>query len=94
MCGRAAYPFPYTDRASVGAPLCPGVMEAYVAGVSGGTSPSTFSPDNTVTRVQMTTFVQRSLDQGLGRTRGALGTHGDLVRTAGRVAMPRSVILV
>jgi YVTN family beta-propeller protein len=68
MCGGLTYPFPYTDVASVGAPFCPGIMEAYVTGVSKGTSPTTFSPNNTVTRVQMTTFLQRSLDQGLKRT--------------------------
>ena len=43
-------------------------MEAYVTGVSKGTTATTFSPTNTVTRVQMTTFLQRSLDQGLART--------------------------
>jgi hypothetical protein len=43
-------------------------MEAYVTGVSKGTTPTTFSPNNTVSRVQMTTFLQRSLDQGLART--------------------------
>jgi YVTN family beta-propeller protein len=42
-------------------------MEAYVTGVSKGTTPTTFSPNETVTRVQMTTFLQRSLDQGLTR---------------------------
>jgi hypothetical protein len=68
MCGGATYPFPYTDVSGVGAPFCPGIMEAYVTGVSKGTTPSTFSPNNTVTRVQMTTFLQRSLDQGLART--------------------------
>jgi hypothetical protein len=61
------YPFPYTDVSSVGAAFCPGIMEAYVTGVSKGTTPTTFSPNNTVTRVQMTTFLQRSLDQGLAR---------------------------
>jgi hypothetical protein len=68
MCGGATYPFPYTDVSSVGAAFCPGIMEAYVTGVSKGTTPTTFSPNNTVTRVQMTTFLQRSLDQGLART--------------------------
>jgi hypothetical protein len=68
LCGGANYPFPYTDVSGVGAPFCPGIMEAYVTGVSKGTSPTTFSPNNTVTRVQMTTFLQRSLDQGLTRT--------------------------
>jgi hypothetical protein len=67
-CGTRGYPFPYTDVASVGDPFCPGIMEAYVTGVSKGTTPTTFSPNNTVTRVQMTTFLQRSLDQGLART--------------------------
>jgi hypothetical protein len=69
LCGGVDYPFPYTDVASVGAAFCPGIMEAYVTGVSKGTTPTTFSPDETVTRVQMTTFLQRSLDQGLTRAR-------------------------
>jgi hypothetical protein len=68
MCGGQNYPFPYTDVSGVGAPFCPGIMEAYVTGVSKGTTPTTFSPNNTVTRVQMTTFLQRSLDQELTRT--------------------------
>jgi DNA-binding beta-propeller fold protein YncE len=68
LCGGQTYPFPYTDVSGVGAAFCPGIMEAYVTGVSKGTTPTTFSPNNTVTRVQMTTFLQRSLDQGLART--------------------------
>jgi hypothetical protein len=68
LCGGVDYPFPYTDVSSVAAAFCPGIMEAYVTGVSKGTTPTTFSPDETVTRVQMTTFLQRSLDQGLTRT--------------------------
>jgi DNA-binding beta-propeller fold protein YncE len=67
LCGGVDYPFPYTDVSAVGAAFCPGIMEAYVTGVSKGTSPTTFSPNETVTRVQMTTFLQRSLDQGLTR---------------------------
>jgi hypothetical protein len=67
LCGGVDYPFPYTDVSGVGAAFCPGIMEAYVTGVSKGTTPTTFSPNNTVTRVQMTTFLQRSLDQGLAR---------------------------
>jgi DNA-binding beta-propeller fold protein YncE len=67
LCGGVDYPFPYTDVSGVGAAFCPGIMEAYVTGVSKGTTPSTFSPNETVTRVQMTTFLQRSLDQGLTR---------------------------
>jgi hypothetical protein len=67
-CGAVVYPFPYTDVAGVAAPFCPGIMEAYVTGVSKGTSPTTFSPNDTVIRLQMTTFLQRALDQGLLRT--------------------------
>jgi hypothetical protein len=67
MCGGTSYPFPYTDVASVGTAFCPGIMQAYVTGVSKGTTPTTFSPNETVTRVQMTTFLQRALDQGLAR---------------------------
>jgi DNA-binding beta-propeller fold protein YncE len=67
LCGGVDYPFPYTDVSGVGAAFCPGIMEAYVTGVSKGTTPTTFSPDETVSRVQMTTFLQRSLDQGVMR---------------------------
>lgn len=67
MCGGAPYAFPYTDVSGVGAAFCPGIMEAYVTGVSKGTSPTTFSPNQAVPRVQMTTFLQRSLDAGLAR---------------------------
>ena len=66
-CGTGFYPFPYTDVASVTDPFCPGIMEAYITGVSKGTALTTFSPNITVTRLQMTTFLQRSLDQGLER---------------------------
>ncbi len=74
LCGAVTYPFPYTDVAGVGAPFCPAIMEAYVTGVSKGTTPTTFSPEETVTRVQMTTFLQRLLDQELARAsrRGAI----------------------
>ncbi len=74
MCGGETYPFPYTDVSSVGAAFCPGIMEAYVTGVTRGTAPTTFSPDANVIRSEMTTFLQRSLDQGLTRSsrRGAL----------------------
>jgi DNA-binding beta-propeller fold protein YncE len=67
LCGGVAYPFPYMDVSGVGAPFCPGIMEAYVTGVSKGTTGTTFSPNDNVSRLQMTTFLQRSLDQGLTR---------------------------
>jgi hypothetical protein len=68
LCGGTTYPFPYTDVSGVGAAFCPGIMEAYVTGVSKGTSPTTFSPNENVSRLQMTTFLQRSVNLGLTRT--------------------------
>jgi DNA-binding beta-propeller fold protein YncE len=67
-CGTGTYPFPYTDVGSVTDSFCPGIMEAYVTGISRGTTATTFSPNETVIRLQMTTFLQRALDQGLTRT--------------------------
>jgi YVTN family beta-propeller protein len=67
LCGGVLYPFPYMDVSGVGAPFCPGIMEAYVTGVTKGTTGTTFSPNDNVSRLQMTTFLQRSLDQGITR---------------------------
>jgi hypothetical protein len=90
-CGTRFYPFPFTDVAGVTDPFCPGIMEAYVTGVSRGTSATTFSPGANVDRTQMTTFLQRSLDQGLrrGSRRAALGQWW----TSGDVAAMQSVAL-
>jgi hypothetical protein len=67
MCGGQNYPFPFTDVSGVGAAFCPGIMEAYVTGITKGTTATTFSPNMDVTRLQMTTFLQRSVDQVLTR---------------------------
>jgi hypothetical protein len=67
MCGGQNYPFPFTDVSGVGAPFCPGIMEAYVTGITKGTTATTFSPNLDVTRLQMTTFLQRSVDDVLSR---------------------------
>lgn len=66
-CGTGTYPFPYTDVSAVTDPFCPGIMQAYVTGISKGTSPTTFSPNNDVPRLQMATFLQRTVDQVLAR---------------------------
>lgn len=68
QCGKSNYPFPFTDVAGVADPFCPGIMESYVTGVTRGTSPTTFSPNGTVDRTQLATFLKRSLDQGLRRS--------------------------
>ena len=67
-CGSGTFPFPYTDVAAVGDAFCPGIMQAYVLGVTKGTTATTFSPNQTVDRTQMVTFLQRSLDQSLKRS--------------------------
>jgi hypothetical protein len=67
MCGGQIYPFPFTDVSGVGAAFCPGIMEAYVTGITKGTTATTFSPNDDVFRLQMTTFLQRTVDQALGR---------------------------
>ena len=74
LCGGVDCPFAYTDVAGVGAAFCPGIIESYAPASSRGTTPTTFSPDETVSRVQMTTFLQRSLEQGLGRASTACST--------------------
>lgn len=75
LCGTADYPFPFTDVGGVSAAFCEGILHSYVLGVTRGTSPTTFSPNDSVSRLQMTTFLQRSFDQGLRRSspRAALG---------------------
>ncbi len=91
-CGSGSYPFPFTDVASVGDAFCPGIMEAYVVGVTKGTTGTTFSPNDPVPRVQMTTFLQRSLDQGLKRNnrRAALDQWSTPKTSTGLQAVPLS----
>ena len=75
LCGTGSYPFPYTDVASVNDAFCHGIMESYTLGVTKGTTATTFSPNQNVDRTQMTTFLQRSIDQSLRRSsrRNVLG---------------------
>jgi hypothetical protein len=67
MCGGASYPFPYTDVSGVPSQFCPAIMEAYVTGISRGTTPTTFSPNQDLVRYEMVTFLQRTADQVLTR---------------------------
>lgn len=55
---------PFTD---VPGNLCPSVLEIYTLGITTGTSATTYSPDNTVTRGQMARFLTRTVDQLLPR---------------------------
>ena len=63
---------PFTD---VPALYCPYVIEAYYAGITAGTSATTFSPDTPITRGQAAVFVTKGLNQALARgsPRAALG---------------------
>lgn len=67
MCGTQDYPFPFTDVADVSDAFCKGIMQAFMLGVTRGSTPTTFSPNDNVLRLQMTTFLQRSFDQGQRR---------------------------
>ncbi len=63
---------PFTD---VGSLICPFVLELYYTGITAGTSSTTYSPNNSVTRGQMSVFIATTLDQSLARgsRRAALG---------------------
>lgn len=63
---------PFTD---VSSNFCPFVLEMYYLGITAGTSATTFSPNNPVTRGQAAVFVSKGLNQALARSsrRAAIG---------------------
>jgi len=63
---------PFTD---VTPGFCPFILEIYYFGVTVGTSPTTFSPDDPLTRGQGAVFVAKGVNQSLARSsrRAALG---------------------
>src|SRR6202521_5548700 len=63
---------PFTD---VTPGFCPYVLELYYLGITVGTSATTFSPDDPLTRGQAAVFVSKGLNQTLARSsrRAALG---------------------
>ncbi len=56
---------PFADIS--GSPFICQIAEAYFSGLTNGTSATTFSPNDPVTREQMAAFVTRTLDQSLKR---------------------------
>ena len=62
----ASYGLPFTDLGSE-TTFCAAIAEAYDSGLTNGTSATTYSPSNTVTRDQMAAFITRTLDQSLLR---------------------------
>ncbi len=56
---------PFTD---VSGPFCPFILQMYYLGITAGTSPTTYSPDDPVTRGQAAVFIARSFDQSVKRS--------------------------
>ncbi len=63
---------PFTD---VTPAFCPFILELYYLGITAGTSATTFSPDDPLTRGQGAVFIAKGLNQSLARNsrRAALG---------------------
>ena len=68
-CGGLPTAVPFTDLGPIYAGFCPGIEQAYWSGLTTGTTATTFSPSDTVTRDQMATFITRTLNQGLNRNK-------------------------
>ena len=56
---------PFTDTAADA--FCPFVLEIFTLGITTGTTATTYSPGNPVTRLQMAAFLSRSVDRALQR---------------------------
>ena len=65
-CGGASTTLPFTDVAGSNIFFC-SIAEAYFSGLTNGTSATTYSPSDPVTREQMAAFVTRSMNQSLKR---------------------------
>jgi S-layer homology domain len=62
---------PFTDVSF----FCAPILELYYLGITGGTSPTTYAPNQTTTRGEIAAFVSRSFNQSIKRSsrRAALG---------------------
>ena len=56
---------PFTDTAADS--FCPFVLEIFYLGITTGTTPTTYSPNDNVTRLQMAAFLSRTVDGALKR---------------------------
>jgi hypothetical protein len=72
-CGGASITLPFTDVPASNIFFC-AIAEAFFTGLTNGTSATTYSPTQPVTREQMAAFITRTLDQSLqrGSNRAAL----------------------
>ena len=64
-CGGATTVLPFTDV--MGNFFFCAIAEAFFSGLTSGTTPTTYSPAENVTRDQMAAFITRTLDQSLKR---------------------------
>ncbi len=85
-CNGATTTLPFTDV--MASPFFCQIAAAYFSGLTNGTTATTYSPGNVLTREQMAAFTTRTLDQSVkrGHARAALGqwwTNGE----------PRSMLL-
>src|SRR5687768_12264923 len=64
-CGGATTTLPFTDV--MGNPFFCQIAAAYFSGLTNGTTATTYSPGDTVTREQMAAFITRTMDQSLKR---------------------------
>jgi hypothetical protein len=62
---------PFTDFTDAG--FCPFVLEIFYLGITTGTTPTTYSPSDPVTRLQMAAFLARTVDRVTARRRAPLG---------------------
>jgi hypothetical protein len=65
-CSGATTTLPFTDVPSSNNFFC-SIASAYFTGLTNGTSPTTYSPTQNVTREQMAAFITRTMDQSLKR---------------------------
>jgi hypothetical protein len=65
-CSGVSVTLPFTDVLAGNIFFC-SIAEAFFSGLTNGTSPTTFSPAQNVTREQMAAFITRTMDQSLKR---------------------------
>jgi hypothetical protein len=65
-CGGVSVTLPFNDVAANNIFFC-AIAEAYLSGLTNGTSATTYGPSTNVPREQMAAFVTRTLDQSLKR---------------------------
>jgi len=75
-CGGQSITLPFTDVPGGNIFFC-SIAEAFFAGLTNGTSPTTYGPSANVPREQMAAFVTRTMDQSLkrGSRRAALNQY-------------------